>query len=373
MNNFVKYKIKNLNQIKILNELSNKSEIVDVKIDSQFISFKINKKYEKKADKYFIFRNVEVLEKKEIGIAHNIKKVVFNIGLISAIVLFSAFLAISNIFVYNVDIIGTKEIDENKVYEILQQNGIKNIVKKSSINTKKIENSLQQIEQISLVSAIIKGNTLIINIKEKVNNPEYTEKDNFKPIVAKYDAKITDINLLQGTLVVKQGDFVKKGDVLVEAYTINSNGEKCGILAMADIKGDVFYSKSNTYYDSKLELCDTGNYVTYKTLTFLNGTIYNNFNGIPYKKYRTEIEEKYISENQPLPIKQTITKYYEQTEKIVESNFEDNKHQYAESVKSELISMLEEFDIIKQEYSYVERSAGINVLTYTIVVSKSIA
>ena len=49
---------------------------------------------------------------------------------------------------------------------------------------------------------------------------------NFLPIIANKDGKITKIELISGTAVVKVGDFVTKGSVLVEPYTIDTSGTK---------------------------------------------------------------------------------------------------------------------------------------------------
>ena len=97
---------------------------------------------------------------------------------------------------------------------------MKTITHKKDINLTQIENQIQKVDRVSLVSAIIKGNTLVINIKEKVYNPEYEDKENFKPIISVHNAIITEVTVIQGTPMVKAGQVVQKGQILVSPFVV---------------------------------------------------------------------------------------------------------------------------------------------------------
>lgn len=78
-------------------------------------------------------------------------------------------------------------------------------------------------------------------------------------LLQKKNGIITKINAQNGTTVVKVGDIVKKGDVLVNGYL---EGKYTGIRyvhAIADVEAKVWYSKKEKIYFNQQILTETGN------------------------------------------------------------------------------------------------------------------
>ena len=85
---------------------------------------------------------------------------------------------------------------------------------KSQIDTKKLENELRkEFEDISSVSVAIVGQSVVVNINQ-IEIPQEIG-DDFAPLISQFDGRISQINLVQGTLAINEGDIVKKGDILV--------------------------------------------------------------------------------------------------------------------------------------------------------------
>lgn len=366
------FTIKNLNKEKTLKEIVKIASIKNIKFEDKLFKFTVNKNKEKQIKK--------ILEKKYIipdnirrfGIFNNIINSVFKLGIICPIFIFSIFLIISNNYVFKYEIFGINLIKQSQVESILKECNAVGIKQKSCLNTKQIENNILKINEVSLVSCIIKGNTLVINIKEKVYNDEYENKDQFKPIVAKAGGTITMLEVVQGTPLVKVGQTVKEGQELIAPYVIDTSGNRLAVKPMANIIADVYYTTITYVADEQILYKDTNEYVT-KSELFLFGTkIFEQEIKCKYKHYRKEVSEEWIGGNSILPIKYLKTKYIKQEEIIETDYFKKNQEQIIKNCKEKTRQNLASYDIIKEEYYQINSNAGINQITYVIAVNKTI-
>lgn len=372
MKNVTKYTIKNLNKEKIFKQILKKCEIYNIIFIDNNIEFSIKNKNKKYVDNILKKNNSKVLNIRHLGIFSFLKRSIFRLGVISAILLMSIFLFISNFFVFQYSIIGNELVGENEVLQILQQNNAVGIVAKNSINIEKIQDDILSIDKVSLVSVIIQGNTMIINIKEKVYNPEYEDRQEFSYICSEYDGIITEISPVQGTPLVSVGQTVKKGQQLIAPYILDSNGQKLSVKPMADIKADVFFTDICEIADTHISMVDTGNVVQTKNITLFNLPIYSKNNICTYKNYRVEESISYLAEGLLLPIKVQKKFFYEQTEQVIENYFENNKQQILKDCLQKTRQLVKNYEIIKTEYQTTTNICGINRITTTVVVNKSI-
>ena len=371
MKDVVVFKIKNLNKEKILKEIIKICEVNNIELNDNFLIFSVGYKFKKKIIKILEKQNAKILEIKRKGVINYLNNSIFRLGVIIPIILFNIFLFISNFFVFNYNILGLELIDKNEVLEVLENNNICGIIKKSSINKIMLQNELQKIDKVSLVSVAIKGNSLIINIKEKVYNLEYEDKENFQPLCSEFNGTITEICVVQGTPLVKVGQTVKVGQELVAPYVIDTSGNKMGILPMADIKADVYYTTITQIPDFYSEMVDTGNKLTSKRVLLNNMVISQDLKQCDYKFYRVETKEEFLC-NTLLPTKVEYATYFEQQEVQVEDYFNKNKDKILQDCKQKTRQLLDVYDIIKEEYHNISSVVGINTITYTVLVNKSI-
>lgn len=176
---------------------------------------------------------------------------------------------------------------------------------KSFIDKNMLEYSLlQNLPQLSQASVNFDGSTLVVSVKQKV--AEIFENE-FSPLVSAYTGKIVSFDLISGTSLVKEGDFIKKGDILVAPYMIN--GEDKLVCQAQAIIGIEAYFESSVFYDEKGEnLYRTGKSKTVCKLSFEN-MIIGNIENSPYECYEIEEKEKFISSI--IPIKISYRTYYE--------------------------------------------------------------
>lgn len=372
MKDKIEFTVKNLNREKLLKQVLNICTVSDIKISENKLKFKVNKKHKKDIEKIIDKCGVSLLNKTDVGIFSFLKKTIFRIGVLIPIIVFIIFIFISNLFVFNYKIIGNQLVPVQEIEAVLKQHGLTGIVPKNKIDAMKIENALLQINKVSLVSVIVHGNSLVINIKEKVYNPEYEEQGEFDFIYSEFDGIITQISPVQGTVLVKVGQTVKKGEKLVAPYVMDTAGQTLYVKPMADIKADVFFTTIEDVADTKIEMIDTGNVYKQKTILFLGLPIYKPLNQKQFTTYRTEQTINFLSYGNLLPIKVETITYFEQIENVVQNYFETNKEQILNECKQKTRQLVKDYEIIKEEYQTVTCLAGINRITTTVMVNKSI-
>lgn len=134
------------------------------------------------------------------------------------IVLFVIVLHVLTSYIWFVDITGTKQLPSVKVREKAYQYGLKPGIMKEAVDIKAVENKmLVSLPEISWIGINFVGTHATIEVVEKTM-PKIQDKLP-ADIVAAKDGIITEIIALAGQSVVKAGDTVKKGDILIKGVT----------------------------------------------------------------------------------------------------------------------------------------------------------
>ncbi len=364
-----RFHVKSLNQEKLFNSIYKDFSISKIeRINEKEVCFSCGFTEHKKLEKVLKDKNIEVLSVEHSGLLSNFSKVASSIGLVFAIVVIAVFLAVQSQFVWQYEILGTEKLDKNSVVTFINSNFNR---KKSKLETRQVEIALlNNFDEISFVSCIIKGQTLVVNIKEKLLPNEMYGK--FKPIVSTKDAKITKIELISGTLNVKVGDIVKCGDVLVEPFVVDSSGELMKVEAKATIYADVYNEGSADHCDNFVEVYRTGQTCEESVVTLFGLEIYSFKAENNFEKYEVETEESDLSKNNFLPFKLKKTKYFEVKERIVESDFEDVKEKYLKKARENALEKCSDCDKIIDEYYTIRHLSGVTIVNYCIVTDEEI-
>ncbi|MBQ7884720.1 MAG: sporulation protein YqfD [Clostridia bacterium] len=372
MKNMQEFTVKNLNREKILKQVLKLGKISDIRFDEDCLRFKVPLKLKKRVEKILEKNGMAVLESRQVGTIAFLKKSILRWGVIIPIILFCVFSSVLNFFIFKYQVVGNELVSTQEVLQILEDNNVSGIILKSKINALQIENALQKIDKVSLVSVIIRGNTLLINIKEKVYNEEYEEHGEFAPICSDYDGIITQITPIQGTVLVKVGQTVKKGQQLVVPQITDTSGQTLFVKPMADIKADVFITTTQEVEDNTVQMIDTGKSFARKEITICGLPIYQETHQVELTHCRTEQTLNYLCDGLILPIIIKTTTFYEQECHEIENYFQKNKKQILDECKQKTRQLVKDYEIIKDEYQTVTNMAGINRITSTVVVNKSI-
>lgn len=188
---------------------------------------------------------------------------------------FAGMIYILSLFVWQIDIDGNRKYTDALILQALAQMDVKTGCRKSEIDLPEIEEELRiMYNEITWVSSSITGTKLQIELREgdlkisgssgggqtgnvkrvenRENNPKTqngeSETDLPANLVADEDAIITNLVVRRGTVAVRYGDEVKKGDVLIEGKVyIYNEDETLKKVDYLTAEGDVFGKYQELY------------------------------------------------------------------------------------------------------------------------------
>ena len=146
-------------------------------------------------------------------------------GLILGAIIFMTFLEIMSSFIWVIEINGNVNVKSEEIIGALNQMGIYEGVPSGNISPKNdSQRLLLKMDKLAWASLNIEGCRLSVNVTEM----QKKENANNKPcnLKAEFDGVIKKIDLKSGNSVVKVGDTVKKGDVLVSGIIENAGGTR---------------------------------------------------------------------------------------------------------------------------------------------------
>ena len=153
-------------------------------------------------------------------------------------------------FVWKIEVKGNEKVSTQEILDCLQENEINVGLKREEVDCSKIEWILrEQFQQLGWVSVYFENIQLCVEVKESlydVLGDSQTEEGKSYHLVANKDAVISSIVTRAGNALVKAGQSVKKGDILVlgQNEIFDDSGEiKNTLYFQADalIFGEVMY------------------------------------------------------------------------------------------------------------------------------------
>ena len=271
------------------------------------------------------------------------KFILANLGVILGVFFGVIFMIFASNYTWQINVYGTKELTANEILKVLKDNGIK----KGKINLKtseEIENILlNNYDRIAQVSVIREGTAIIINLSEKL---VYNEQE-FKPITAKYNGIITDINIITGTTNVKVGDYVNIGDVLVLPFNINADGSKVSVCPLAEIKGEIFYVTQSQMNKTEQVLVPTGKEKRVYKYKLKNLDLFSGKNKNSFALFDSYVYNENISNL--LPFNRDVVVYKELSLVDVEHDFNAEKDVLIQNCKDKAYQNLPTGNILTEE------------------------
>lgn len=143
-------------------------------------------------------------------------------------------------FIWQINISGNSQITTRELKEYLSEQKIDVGIKSKTIDCSNVEYLLREkFDKLSWVSVYIERTTLCIDIKETLYDPYAFSEDTILSydLIAEKDATIASIITRNGKALVKAGDKVKKGDILVKG--------QCEIFDDAGERKDMLYVKAD--------------------------------------------------------------------------------------------------------------------------------
>lgn len=239
---------------------------------------------------------------------------------LAGFVIFFALVYLLSSFVWVVEIHGTKKVKPQVIVDLLAKNGIKpGIFKRQYDKDKIVADMLINIDGISWIDIKQVGTKIVVDIVERIPTPPMLDWSVPCNIYSKNDGVVKDIITKNGVAVVRKGDVIKKGQLLVT-----------GIVENKLVPGDVHYVHSDavinaiTWYHANAEV-NINQIKRERTGEFRAGysfKIFSNYYNIfrsnsPFKNF--DYEEKDIRfafwKDYELPIEFAVKKYYDVKDK----------------------------------------------------------
>ncbi len=157
---------------------------------------------------------VHIIQKS--GLPIFIQKKRNRIGFALGMLIFSLILIILQSRIWRIEITGADNIRKNDILNVCENNGIVIGGSKRKIDTSRSALNLStELGGISWVAVNIEGTTVSVEIREE-KEAEFNTESAPSNLIAAYDGIVKSVEVTSGYSLVKPGDSVASGDILVE-------------------------------------------------------------------------------------------------------------------------------------------------------------
>ena len=231
---------------KLLNIFANNSlNTWNMIYDSGYITGCIDIKSFKKLKNLKTGSGIKVKVLSKHGLPFFVNKNKNRCGILVGFAIFLIIIKFLSSYIWYIDIIGNNRISNTEILKICNEIGIKEGIKSNLIDSKNDANKIILAnKEIAWASLNVEGCKLTVNISETEENT-YTGNlpSNIK---AKADGIITKIKASNGETVVKIGDTVRKGDVLISG--VKSSAQSTIFLQSI---GEIYAKTTRVYKEYK--------------------------------------------------------------------------------------------------------------------------
>lgn len=160
-------------------------------------------------------RGIEICKRREGGIPHIISKYKRRWGIILGIFVSALMIFYFNSFVWEIRVEGNNTLTASEIVNMLDSYGVRVGANKKRIDVSSVENKvLIDSDDISWISINIQGNIASVEIRENIKGKEKNEIK-FANVVAEKSGVIEYTEIYNGNLVVRSGQYVDEGDLLI--------------------------------------------------------------------------------------------------------------------------------------------------------------
>lgn len=294
---------------------------------------------------------VHILKKR--GFPFIVRRYKKRLGIPVGAAIFFCFLEFMSCFIWTVEISGSKTVPEKEILAACEKIGVKEGAKKSSVNPKTAKQELLlELDKLAWASVNIEGCRATVNVSEAAQKAE--ENGTPTNLKAAADGIITKINITSGNCLVKPGDTVAKGDLLVSGV-IERADSTCFVRSAGSITAKTERELTVSAYYERNVGEKTGRIKRKSVLSFFGVDIplfLGRENG-SYKS-RTELKEASLL-GKRLPIR-LYTKYFEMTahKEVILSKDELLKELEEELTRAAQVEKIADFEVKNREFDEIE-------------------
>lgn len=163
----------------------------------------------------------------EYGLPVFLKKCSKRKAYVGGVLSFAVVMYIMSSFIWTVKVVGAERINSEDIIESCKENGLAPGKLKYGLDLYELGKKLMlEYSDISWVALELEGTGVTVNIVETIPETQYVEREKPMDVIASSDGIIESIAVSAGSAVVKEGDEVKKGDLLISSAVPLRDGEE---------------------------------------------------------------------------------------------------------------------------------------------------
>ncbi len=258
------------------------------------------------------------------------------------------FIYIMSSFVWMIDIIGAKTVDNEKIVKCLYAEGLREGSYKGRLDRRHIENRvLINMPELSWIGIQIRGTKAIVEVVEKKEKPPLISHEDACDIVAAKDGVITKLLALSGDPIVVDGDSVRKGQKLITGIILREGLEPRQVHSIAQVIARTWYEDEEEIPFQQIEYKLTGNTDRQYKLRLLDKEFSRKKN-VKFKDYNEHIREKNLISfgDYVFPIKLTEFRYEELIPELKTLMISEAKERCAERLNAKIKLRIPEGSVI---------------------------
>ncbi len=160
-------------------------------------------------------------------------------GLVMGILCFITLLALLGNFVWTIEVQGNITVDRQVILDHLAE-----LVRPGSyrpaLDARDIERQMMlRVDKLSWIAVNLRGSAAHIQIKERVLPPPIIDSNTPANVVAAADGQIMQMEVYSGQPLIKKGDTVLKGDIIVSGMVEEKDGDVQLVHARAKVMAQV--------------------------------------------------------------------------------------------------------------------------------------
>ncbi|MBU3176731.1 sporulation protein YqfD [Clostridium estertheticum] len=277
------------------------------------------------------------------GMSFFLIKLRSRVALLIGIILFGSIIYYLSTFVWNIEINTENYISPYELRNQIKGFGVIPGMRKKNIDVYDIESKiLRSNDEIMWVKARIDGIKLKVDIIERQSPPIIVSNKTPCNLIASKDGIVSRVYTTDGTAIVKDGDSVQKGDILVNGEQ-GKEGSVYPVHAKGEVVARTFYEEINEVPITKETRVKTGNTISNFYIKLGNKKVYLKNSLNPYKTYdKIEINNKFVH-------KET---YYEVKVKNIPANVTKTQDEIYSNILRKLdksVKIINKIESVKKE------------------------
>ncbi|MPQ32703.1 sporulation protein YqfD [Clostridium estertheticum] len=229
------------------------------------------------------------------GMSFFLIKLRSRVALLIGIILFGSIIYYLSTFVWNIEINTENYISPYELRNQIKGFGVIPGMRKKNIDVYDIESKiLRSNDEIMWVKARIDGIKLKVDVIERQSPPVIVSNKTPCNLIASKDGIVSRVYTTDGTAIVKDGDSVQKGDILVNGEQ-GKEGSVYPVHAKGEVIARTFYEQINEVPITKETRVKTGNIISNFYIKLGNKKVYLKNSLNPYKTYdKIENNNKFV-------------------------------------------------------------------------------